>query len=40
MVLVFDILGLNDDKLIDFPLKYRKKILSQKLNIGGENEDA
>lgn len=32
-VLVFDILALNDDFLLKTPLKYRKKILAQKLNL-------
>ena len=32
---MFDIMALNEDSLLDFPLKYRKKILAQKLNIGG-----
>ena len=32
-LLVFDILALNDVSLLDQPLKYRKKILAQKLNL-------
>ena len=31
---MFDIMALNEDCLLDFPLKYRKKVLAQKLNIG------
>ena len=30
---MFDILALNDVSLINQPLKYRKKILAQKLNL-------
>ena len=37
-VLVFDILGLNGESLCSFPLKYRKKILAQKLNLGASTE--